>query len=210
VRRVAALERQVEFVKTGLAVRVAQGRGAAPAVATAGPPAEVADLAQRLARLEQLAASIQGSRGGERPLPPEVAAGATRTVLDRGASVKERAEALSLLRPNDGRADGRTPEVVKAALELIQAPETPPKLRAGMIRDLDKLKDPTLKDPLMGILARDSDGRTRREAVETLAVFYDDVAVRSEIERLRDADPEAEVRAQAVKQLARWQLRRSP
>jgi len=100
--------------------------------------------------------------------------------------------------------------VVKAALELIQAPETPPKVRAGMIPDLDKLRDPTLKDPLMGILARDSDGRTRREAVETLAVFYDDVAVRSEIERLRDADPEAEVRAQAVKQLARWQLRRGP
>jgi hypothetical protein len=205
-RRLAGVERQVELLRAGLAVRFAsQGKAAPPGPAVMGAPAaEVAELAQRLVRLEQLAASIQGSHGGGRPLAPEAMAGAIRTVRDRGASVEERAAALTLLRPSNGRADGRTREVVTAALELIQAPETSPKLRAGMIRDLDELKDPALKDPLMAILARDSDGRTRREAVETLAVFYDDAEVRSRIERLRDSDPEPQVRAQAIKQLARW------
>jgi HEAT repeat protein len=208
-RRVIGLERQVELVKAALAVRVAvPARGAPAAPVVAGPPAaEVADLAQRLVRLEQLAASIQGSRSGGRPLAPEAMAAATRTVLDRQISAPERAAALTLLRPSDGRADGRSHEVVVAALELIQAPETAPRLRAGMIRDLDKLKDPALKDPLVGILSRDPDGRTRREAVETLAVFYDDPQVRALVERLKDADPEAEVRAQAIKQLGRWQAR---
>jgi HEAT repeat protein len=76
-----------------------------------------------------------------------------------------------------------------------------------MVRDLDRLKDPSLKDPLVAILSRDADGRTRREAVETLAVFYDDPQVRGLVERLKDTDPEPEVRDQAVKQLGRWQSR---
>jgi hypothetical protein len=209
--RVAGLERQVELLRAGMSARAAAAaRGAPPAAAVgvaAPPAAEVADLSQRLARLEQLAASIQGSRGG-RALSPEAMAAASRTVLDRQAGVQERAAALTLLRPSDGRADGRSHEVVVAALDLIQSPETSPKLRAGMIRDLDELKDPALKDPLVAILSRDPDGRTRREAVETLAVFYDDPQVRGLVERLKDSDPEAEVRQQAIKQLGRWQSRR--
>ena len=209
-RRVTGLERHVELLRAGMAVRAAaSGKGAPPAApAAAVPPmAEMTDLNQRLGRLEQLAAAMQESHGAGRPLPPEAMAAATRTVLDRQVSVQERAAALSLLRPSDGRGDGRTHEVVTAALDLIQAPETSPRLRAGMIRDLDKLKDPVLKDPLVGILSRDPDTRTRREAVETLAVFYDDPQVRALVERLKDTDPEAEVRAQAIKQLGRWQSR---
>jgi len=208
--RVTGLERQVELLRAAVAVRaVASAKAVSPPAvgAAAVPSAELADLTQRLVRLEQLAASIQGSRGADRRLSPEAMAGATRMVLDRQAPVEERAMALTLLRPNNGRADGRTHEVVTAALELLQTPGIHPKLRAGMIRDLDKLKDPALKDPLVGILTRDPDGRTRREAVETLAVFYDDPQVRALVERLRDSDPEEEVRAQAVKQLGRWQAR---
>jgi HEAT repeat protein len=207
-RRVTALERQIALLRVGVAARTADSKGA-PMATVAGtiPPAEVADLAQRLARLEQLAATIEASHAGGRRLTPEAMAAATRTVLDRQASAEDRAAALTLLRPNDGRSDGRTHEVVAAALEVIQAPETSPKLRAGMIRDLDRLNDPALKDPLVGILSRDTDGRTRREVVETLAGFYDDPHVRSLIERLKDTDPEPQVRAQAMKQLGRWQAR---
>jgi len=166
-----------------------------------------AELAQRVAALERLAAEVTQRRQGGHPLSPEALAAATRTLLDRQAPVDERAAALTLLRPNDGRSDGRTHEVVVAALELLERPEVSPKTRAGMIRDLDKLRDASLKDPLVAILTRDADGRTRREAVETLAVFYDDPQVRGLVERLRDSDPEPEVRAQAVKQLGRWQAR---
>jgi hypothetical protein len=209
-RRVTGLERQLELLRSGLAMRAAASASALPATVSATPvppAADVSDIEQRLGRLEQLAAAIQASHERGRPLTPEAMAAATRTVLDRQASAKERAAALTLLRPNDGRTDGRTHEVVTAALELVQAPETPPRMRAEMIRDLDKLKDPALKDPLVDILSRDPDARTRREAVETLAVFYDDAQVRALVERLKDADPEAEVRAQAVKQLSRWQSR---
>jgi hypothetical protein len=210
-RRVTGLERQVELLRVGIATRAVSSTRGAPPTPVAGaatvPAAEVADLGQRLVRLEQLAATIQASRGGGRPLTPEAMAAATRTVLDRQVSAEERAAALTLLRPNDGRADGRTHEVVTAALEVIQAPGTSPRLRAGMIRDLDRLEDSVLKEPLLNILSRDSDGRTRREAVETLAVFYDDPQVRTLVERLKDTDPEPQVRAQAMKQLGRWQAR---
>ena len=168
---------------------------------------EMAELDQRVAQLERLAAEITQRRQGGRPLSPEAMATAVRTVLDRQASVEDRAAALTLLRPNDGRADGRTPEVVAAALDLLERPEVAPRTRAGMIRDLDHLRDPSLKDPLVAILSRDADGRTRREAVETLAVFYDDPQVRGLVERLKDADPEPQVREQAVKQLGRWKAR---
>jgi len=207
--RMTGLERQLELVRVGAAVRAAApGRAGAPAAppAVGGAP-QVVDLAQRVVALERLAAEITQHRQGGRPLPPEAMAAATRTVLDRQASVEERAQALTLLRPNDGRADGRSHEVVVAALEVIDRPDLSPRLRAGMIRDLDKLKDPALKDPLVAVLNRDGDGRTRREAVETLAVFYDDPQVRGLVERLKDSDPEPEVRAQAIKQLGRWQSR---
>jgi HEAT repeat protein len=208
-RRMTDLERQLELVRVGVAVRgVAQGKGPAAAQAAEAPvPAGTAELAQRVAALERLAAEVTQRRQGGNPLSPEALAAATRTLLDRQAPVDERAAALTLLRPNEGRSDGRTHEVVVAALELLERPEVPPKTRAGMIRDLDKLKDPSLKDPLVAILTRDADGRTRREAVETLAVFYDDPQVRGLVERLRDSDPEPQVRAQAVKQLGRWQAR---
>jgi hypothetical protein len=214
--RVTALERQVELLRVAIATRIsvsgpASGlaKGAPPAPAGGGTisGAEAADLGQRLARLEELAAHIQASHGGARALTPEAMAAATRTVLDRNGAAARGAPPLSLLRPSEGRSDGRTHEVVTAALEMIQAPETSPRLRAGMIRDLDRLADPTLKEPLLGILSADTDGRTRREAVETLAVFYDDPQVRGVIERLKDTDPEPQVRAQAVKQLGRWQAR---
>jgi HEAT repeat protein len=214
-RRLAALERQVELLRVDLATRASaaalasvpgKGAPAAPAAATISSAA-AAELGLRLARLEELAANIQASHGGTRTVIPEAIAAAASTVLDRRAPAQERAAALSLLRPNDGRSDGRTHEVVTAALEMIQAPETSPRLRAGMIRDLDRLGDPALKDPLMGILSGDADGRTRREAVETLAVFYDDPQVRGAVERLKDTDPEPQVRLQAVKQLGRWAAR---
>jgi hypothetical protein len=209
-RRMTDLERQLELVRVGVTVRaVAQGKGppVAGPVAGAGAPAGVAELAQRVAALERLAAEVTQRRQGGHPLSPEEMAVATRTVLDRQASLDERAAALTLLRPNDGRLDGRTHEVVVAALELLERPEVSPKTRARMVRDLDRLKDPSLKDPLVAILSRDADGRTRREAVETLAVFYDDPQVRGLVERLKDTDPEPEVRDQAVKQLGRWQSR---
>jgi HEAT repeat protein len=208
-RRMTTLERQVELMRVGVAVRsVAQAKGApAAAPAAGGPPAGMAELDQRVVQLERLAAEITQGRQGARPLSPEAMAAALRTVLDRQLSVDERAAALTLLRPNEGRADGRTHDVVVAALELLEKPDVSPRTRAGMIRDLDHLKDPTLKDPLVGILSRDADGRTRREAVETLAVFYDDPQVRGLVERLRDSDPDSQVRAQAIKQLGRWQAR---
>jgi hypothetical protein len=211
--RMVGLERQLEVLRVGVALRSSAPTRLAPA---AGPgAAEVSELGRRVAQLEQKAAEIAAHWHGEgrapSPLSPEAAAAANRVVLDRHASLEERAASLTLLRPNDGRADGRTHEVVVAALELIQNPETSPHLRAGMIRDLDRLRDPALKDPLVGILSRDPDPRTRREAVETLATFYDDPQVRGLVERLRDADPEPQVRAQAIKQLGRWQTAgRSP
>jgi hypothetical protein len=212
-RRLTALERQVELVRVGVVVRsVVPGKGAPGAVPgpSAGTPVGVAELDQRVAQLERLAAEITQRRQGGRPLSPEAMAAATRTVLDPQATVEDRAAALTLLRPYDGRADGRTHEVVAAALDLLERPGASPRVRAGMIRDLDRLRDPSLKDPLVSILSRDPDGRTRREAVETLAVFYDDPQVRRLVERLRDADPESQVREQAVKQLGRWQARGAP
>src|SRR5690242_835970 len=89
-RRVSRQERQVELLRVGLATRAAtSGPGSAHVAPTVSggagtvSAAEAADLGQRLARLEQLAANIQASHGGAaHPLTPEAMAAATHTVLD--------------------------------------------------------------------------------------------------------------------------------
>lgn len=207
-RRVSLLGRQMEALKIGLAVRsVSLARGSDPA--TANPSGDLGTnlgaLSQRLAELEQQteAARRMGMLPG--PLSPAEFAKATTTALDRHADVGQRVAALGLLRPVKGRVDGRTPEVTTAMIELVESPDTSPKHRADIIRQLSEVDHPALKNPLVAALSRDADGDTRREAVETLKPFFGDPEVFALVTRLKGSDPDPHVRFEAERRLGEWQ-----
>jgi hypothetical protein len=210
--RVSVLARQVDLLKAGLSVRaVAQARGGALQGGSGGTDqvnaAQVVALQLRLEELERIAAGYirkQAEKAEAAPPSPAALAEAAQKVLDRNAPAEERRAALSLLRPRDGRPDGRTPEVTTAMLELVHSPSTPSRLRARIVSDLEGVTHPFLKEPLTTLLTRDTDADTREQAVEALRGFYDDAEVRSLITRVKDTDPDRKVRSEAEKRLARW------
>ena len=211
-QKVDLLTRQMEAVKVGLSVRALAearpGPGGTPAPAPE-LPASLTALSQRLAELEQQTqvARERGMLPG--PLSADAFAAATNRVLDRNAPLRDRVRALRQLRPVDGRADGRTPEVTTAMIELLQSPGTPPEGREEIVRNIEGVDLPALKDPLLAIAAgKNDDSDTRSEAVESLQPFYSDPQVFATITRLKESDPDPKVRHEADRRLREWQERR--
>jgi outer membrane murein-binding lipoprotein Lpp len=208
-QQVAVLRRQMEALRTGLAARSAAPAGPGGQPPTTEPlAASLAGLAQRLGELEQRAQSLGGAGLVPVPLSPEQLARATSIAVDASARVADRVAALRALRPLGGRTDGRTPEVTRAMAELIAAADTPARLRADIIRQLEWVDHPHLKTPLTTVLANDPDPETRAEAVETLQSFYGDPEVQALVNRIKESDPDPRVRREAERRLADWKAGR--
>ena len=120
--------------------------------------------------------------------------------VDSRRPVGERLEALRQLRFRDGRS----PDVVQAMMDLVETPDLEPRLRADIIRNLDGVEVPELKEPLLRILATDRHVETLSETIETLQIFYDDPAVRAAVVHLRDNDENIRVRVEALERLAQY------
>ena len=168
-----------------------------------------------LERLEGIAARLErASAAGATPLivtaaAPETAEDRKRIVeesqpvaLDRQRSPDERLKALRELRSRDGRSR----EVALAMLELIESPDLDPRTRADIIRNLDGVDFPELKDPLLRILANDTHPETRSETVETLQPFYGDGAVHAAVANVRDNDQDLRVRMEALERLMQYEI----
>jgi hypothetical protein len=137
------------------------------------------------------------------PLPPPIAAlqeRAHRTFMDRSRHAIERIDALVTLRKS---RDGRTEEVSRVALEMAQDPAVSAPLRREALRHLSRLEYDSMKQPLLGILARERDSGTRTEALELLQRFLDDPAVRGAVQAAQN-DPDRRVRDEARQRLADW------
>jgi hypothetical protein len=122
--------------------------------------------------------------------------------LDRQRSPDERLQALRQLRSRDGRSR----EVALAMLELIESPDLEPRTRADIIRNLDGVDFPELKEPLLRILASDTHPETRSETVETLQPFYGDPAVHAAVANVRDNDQDLRVRMEALERLMQYEI----
>lgn len=138
----------------------------------------------------------------ERP-PDEVGADAAALqaiVVDRTQTGTARVEALKRLRRM--RPDGRTPEVAKSMLDLLQtSPDA--EIRADICRNLSRVILPELGLALMTRLRADDDESTREEAAESLESYLDDMGVVAALEFARLNDPSELVRNQAAKTLAK-------
>jgi hypothetical protein len=126
---------------------------------------------------------------------------AHRTFLDRTQRADKRIDALVALRKS---RDGRTEEVARVALEMAQDQAVSPTLRREALRHLSRLEYASMKEPLLGILARERDSGTRTEAVELLHRFLDDPGVRGAVQAAQN-DPDRRVREEARQRLADWE-----
>ena len=121
--------------------------------------------------------------------------------MDSRRPPAERLQALRELRFRDGRSR----EVVLSMVELMEMPELDPRMRADIIRNLDGVEIPELKDPLLRILENDRHPETRSETIETLQVFYGDPAVHAAVANVRDHDENVRVRMEALERLAQYE-----
>ena len=122
--------------------------------------------------------------------------------LDPRRSVGDRLQALRALRTRDGRSR----DVALAMMELIETPDLEPRMRADIIRNLNGVEFPELRDPLLRILASDRHPETRAETVETLQVFYGDPAVHAAVVNVRDNDEDLRVRVEALELITQYEI----
>jgi len=120
---------------------------------------------------------------------------------DRSRGLEERLQALRNLRFRDGRSR----EVTLAMIELIQDPELPPRARADIIRQLDEVNFPELKEPLIHAALNDAQAEVRSEAIETLEPFLDDPRVVETLRQVKENDADFRVRLEAAERLERFE-----
>src|SRR4030095_5798440 len=110
-------------------------------------------------------------------------------VLNGQNDPQDRLSALRELRERNGR-DAQ----VAAAMAMLARTTTDPQIRADIFRQLNGMKDPSLKPVLMEALQRDSSDEVRQEAAETLADHGGDPAVAALLATVSRADKDPEVR----------------
>ena len=132
---------------------------------------------------------------------PEAVAKHQSVILDRHSTEEERLQALRGLR---GMPDKLDPYPADVARELkIWLDQTKdPSVRADIIRQLHRAELEELKDSIVYCLQNDTDEEVRDEAAETLEDVYDDPWVIQALEKARDHDASAKVRATAAHSLA--------
>jgi hypothetical protein len=213
----AALARRVD----GLAAAGPRGEGAADASsgaseagdAASGKAEPVRAIVERLegiaAKLEHASAAQPALIGGsgQPGIVMETPEDRARIVeenrpiaMDPGRPFPDRLEALRHLRSRDGRSR----EVVHAMMELIETPDLDPRMRADIIRNLDGVDFPELKEPLLRILATDPHVETLSETIETLQAFYGDPAVHAAVVHVRDNAENIRVRMEALERLSQY------
>ena len=174
--------------------------------------AESADLAERLARLENRVLLLaEGAASGEprAAAPPAPDPAAVQKALDSltekarntSASEKERLEALRKLR------GARLPDGTDARLGVVEdmvrmaEHSKDPEVRADVWRQLSHVTDRSMLSPLLAALQNDGADKVREEAAETLADFLPDESVRRALQHAAENDQSARVRSQAFDSL---------
>lgn len=212
VENIAALALRVDrLAETAPRLEDAANRPSAAGADGPGDPESVRALVERLdgiaARIERVSAAGAGA--------VVVTAGAAETAEDRARIVEEnRPIAMDSRRPPGERLqalrelrfrDGRSLEVALSMIELLEMPDLDARMRADIIRNLDGVELPELKEPLLRILASDRHPETRAETVETLQPFYGDPAVHAAVANVRDNDENVRVRMEALERLAQYE-----
>jgi hypothetical protein len=196
----ALIRRQLE----GAPVPPAAGDASQPAARKKqgdSPPSGAA-LAQRVAELERAVTRLTKSSDylmerGTLPLGEEQLADLYSRLRDPNATDEAKLQALRLLRRNRAMND----DTVNHALAWLQS-VTDPRTKRELLRQLDGVTNAALKAPLLGLLARETNGAVRQEAIENLRPFVNDPEVETRLWQLLK-DPDADVREEAEEALRR-------
>ena len=193
------LKRELREVRTQLS----EATGTQPRVEAAGAgrsvslgtlPSRVSNLEQRMAELTKTSEFLTDR--GIMPPSPERADQMKQRFFDPNASDNDRLRAFRMMRRSGEVTDD-------LALQAVQWAQTSTNMntRRELFRQLDGLTNSTLKQPLLGMLANEKDGRLREELVDVLGDFASDPAVESKLWELALNDPNGDVREQAEEHL---------
>ncbi len=183
-----ALARQVEELRRE-PKPAAVPTPAAPPAPKPDPPSEVTGALQR---------ALQALGTPERePTPAELTALQAKAI-DAAAPEQERVEALARLRST--RPDGRSPEVVRSMVALLDA-SLDAELRARICTNLHRVVSDDLKRSLLAHVRGDESAKVREEAAESLGPMKLDPVVRAALEQAAQADPDEKVKKQAKRSL---------
>lgn len=193
----AALRSAVAELNRLLASAQSANAGAR-AAATPTKPAEPGSVEARLAEVSATLDQFRSGMVRSGMLPPgsnEVHS-MKAVILDPATGVEEKLIALRTLRA----ADARTDDVVKQMIQAYYSTENAA-FRADIFRQLDGVKTPELRAPLLEAVSKAADAGVREEAAETLFHYLPDADVKAWLEHLAANDPNQRVREQAAQSL---------
>jgi hypothetical protein len=163
----------------------------------------VSGLRKEVARLQAgIGAARLAVPNSSTPQPDEIA-NAKAVIFDSAAAVDAKLAALGVLRSANARSD----DVVRQ-LVLVYYGTTNLAVRADIFRQLNEVKTPELKHPLLeGVSDSAQSTALREEATESLADYLPDPDVSAWLHHLAANEPDPKVRNQAAKSLEQAQRR---
>lgn len=161
---------------------------------SSSPPA---DIIQRLAALEDAVAQLTRSaehlmERGDLPLSDSKRSELYRAFTDPLASERSRLNALQLLR----RTEGLTDDIAAQAMAWLNS-STNGRSQRALLSQLEGATNSVLKQPILALAAAE-DSELREQAVESLRGFAGDPEVQSLLWERALADPEEDVREEAM------------
>lgn len=162
-----------------------------PSLSLGSLPARVTTLEKTVGELSRTA-DFLAERGMVPPSPTRVEEIQGR-FFDVAAADADRLRAFRLMRRNGAITD----EVALQAVNWLQS-STNSNTRRELLRQMDGLTNAAIKDPLLAMVATESNGGVREELVDILGDFSHDPAVEAKMWDLAINDPNGEVREEAA------------
>ncbi len=185
-------------------IAVATSKGGKEAKATPGADdsslaADIEALAERLESLESDENIAELARSGFARAREKDAEEALAMVLDTSRPARERLDAWVSLRKMSGKAKGQTgpAEALQSIMDLAQDATLESALREDVVMSLRGERSEEVKQPMLNILADDTDPQVRRRSLEVLMWHGGDPAVLETITAISRED-----RHEAVQQHA--------
>jgi HEAT repeat protein len=211
-RRIGNVEAEVEKLAGEIALLRSSPPGGRESGSASGADASATDA--RVAELERQLESLRGERkltstqANVSVRQAEVLGGTGKGIEDWVAVAKSgvatEEEMLAALRAlRMGRyADGRDPrlDVLQEMIRLGESSQDEA-ARADVWRQLSRVKDPSLLQPLLRALSSDPSAKVREEAAETLGDFLPDASARNALQFAAENDASPDVRSQCYESL---------
>ena len=196
------LRLRIEKLEGGAAVVSKVGKEAeAPAAEDdTNLAADIAALAERLENLESDESIAELARSGFARARKKDAERALALVLDTSQSARERLKAWQGLRNAGGKGKGQggPAEALQSIMDLARDTALEPELREDAVKSLRGERSEEVKQPMLDLLADDTDPRVRMRSLEVLMWHGGDPAVLETIMAISREDRHEDVQRHAT------------